>query len=91
MHKIIESVLVSELGQYLDGLKDNLDVSFFNGEVKMNNVSLKKSFINQLNLPFNLLFSHIQHVHIDVPWTNLKDKNTIVTIQGLYLLLEVGI
>jgi hypothetical protein len=43
---IIESVLVKHLGKYVDGIKNNMDVGLFDGEVKIENVSLKTAFFN---------------------------------------------
>jgi hypothetical protein len=89
MKNIIESVLVKHLGKYVDGLKNSLDIGLLDGEVTIENVSLKSSFINGLNLPFTLAFSHIEKIHIDIPWTSLKDKNTIITVKGIYVLLSM--
>jgi hypothetical protein len=46
MKNIIESVLVKHLGKYVDGLKNSLDIGLLDGEVTIENVSLKASFIN---------------------------------------------
>ena len=46
MKNIIESVLVKHLGKYIDGLKNSLDIGLLDGEVTIENVSLKPSFIN---------------------------------------------
>lgn len=86
---IIESVLVKHLGKYVDGIENNMDIGLIDGEVTVENVSLKTSFINGLGLPFILRFSHIEKIHINIPWTSLKEKNTIVTVHGIYCLLEM--
>lgn len=90
MNNIIESVLVKHLGKYIDGLKNSLDVGLFDGEVTIENVSLKPSFVNSLGLPFTLKFSHIEKIHISIPWSKLKEKNTMVNVRGIYVLLNVS-
>lgn len=82
----MESVLVKHLGKYVDGIKHNLDVSIINGDVTLENISIKPQIINELKLPFLLKFSHLNKMVVKVPWTNLKDKPTIVSIQGIYAL-----
>jgi hypothetical protein len=90
MKNIIESVLVTHLGKYIDGLKNSLDIGLLDGEVTIENVSLKPSFVNELGLPFTLKFSHIEKIHINIPWTSLKEKNTMVKVQGIYVLLNIS-
>ena len=86
---ILETVLIKHLGKYLDGIKKNMDISILNGEITIDNLSIKPEFINELELPFILRFSHINKILINVPWANLKEKQTTVTIQGIYALLSL--
>lgn len=90
MKNIIESVLVKHLGKYIDGLKNSLDIGLLDGEVSIENVSLKPSFVNELGLPFTLKFSHIEKIHISIPWTSLKEKSTMVSVRGIYVLLNIS-
>lgn len=46
--------------------------------------------MNELGLPFTLRFSHIEKIHISIPWTSLKEKSTVVKVQGIYVLLNVS-
>ena len=85
----METVLVKHLGKYIDGIKNNMDISLISGNVTIENISLRPEFINELGLPFSLKFSHINKIIINVPWTNLKDKPTTVTIHGIHLLLAL--
>ena len=58
--------------------------------MSIENVSLKASFINELNMPFILRFSHIERINIEIPWTSLKDKSTAITIRGIYALFSIN-
>ena len=42
-----------------------------------------------MGLPLALRFSHIEKIHIDIPWTSLKEKNTVVTVKGVYALFSI--
>ena len=75
---------MKHIGKYVDGIKNNMDVSLINGDVTIENISIKPQIINELKLPFLLKFSHINKIIIKIPWTNLKEKPTIVTVQGVY-------
>jgi vacuolar protein sorting-associated protein 13A/C len=85
----METVLVKFLGKYVSGIKSNLDVSIITGDVSIEKISIRPEFIEELGLPFTLKYSHISKILINVPWTNLKDKPTTVTIQGIYVLLAL--
>ena len=43
-----------------------------------------------MGLPIALKFSHIEKIHIDIPWTSLKDKNTKITVKGIYALFNIN-
>lgn len=86
---IMESLLVKHLGKYLDGIKNNMDISFISGNITIDNISLRPEFINELGLPFTLKFSHVSRILINVPWTSLKEKPTTVSVQGVYVLLSL--
>jgi vacuolar protein sorting-associated protein 13A/C len=85
----METVLVKFLGKYVDGIKSNLDVSILTGDVSLEKISIRPEFINELGLPFVLKYSHVSKIIINVPWTNLKEKPTTVTVQGIYVLLAL--
>lgn len=86
---IMETVLVKFLGKYVDGIKESMDINLINGNVRIEKISLRPEFIEELGLPFSLKYSHISQILINVPWTNLKEKPTTVTVKGVYALLAL--
>jgi hypothetical protein len=43
LESILKSILDKTLGQYIEGLKkEDLEVSFWSGDVELNNVKIKK-------------------------------------------------
>ena len=64
-------------------------MSIINGDVSLENISIKPQIINELGLPILLKFSHISKILVKVPWTSLKDKPTIVSVQGIYALFTL--
>jgi len=57
LESILKSVLDKTLGQYIEGLKkEDLDVSFWSGDVELNNVKIKKNIFQLLGLPLELIY-----------------------------------
>ncbi len=67
-----------------------MDVALLKGKIKIENVSLKPDFFNNLSLPLRLSFSKIESINIHIPWTSLKDKPTTVEVDGIYALFYVN-
>lgn len=50
--ELVSRVLIRYLGDYIEGLdKQQLQISIFGGNVELQNLSLKTSALNKLNLP----------------------------------------
>lgn len=53
--ELVSRALSRYLGDYLDGFdKRQLSLSLFGGHVELNNLTLKASALNQLNLPITV-------------------------------------
>lgn len=87
---IIEKILLEILGEYIDGIKNSMDVALLKGKITIENVSLKRDFFNNLSLPLRLGFSLVEAINIHIPWSSLKDKPTTVEINGIYALFYVN-
>jgi len=90
LSSIVESVLEKYLGKYIEGIKNNTDVSMIDGCTTIENASIKPAFINEFGLPFSLKYSHIDQIMIQVPWTKLKEKSSVINITGIYILFELS-
>lgn len=69
---LIEKILLEFLGEYIDGIKNSMDVALLKGKITIEKVSLKKDFFNNLSLPLRLAFSLIESIKIHIPWSSLK-------------------
>lgn len=56
---IMERVMLQFLGDYIDGIKNSMDVALLKGKIKIENVSLKKDFFDNLSLPLRLGYSRV--------------------------------
>jgi hypothetical protein len=55
----MERVMLQFLGDYIDGIKNSMDVALLKGKIKIENVSLKKDFFDNLSLPLRLGYSRV--------------------------------
>jgi len=67
----------------------NLEVGVFSGSVIIENVKLKSSLPELLELPFDLKYSHIKKLILKIPFTNLSGAPVEIELDGLYALFEV--
>jgi len=69
---LLESVLNKYLGEYVEGLSPKaLSVSIWGGDIKLDNVMLKKDIFAKFKLPLELVFGRIGTLRIQVPWRHL--------------------
>ena len=58
--KLLEHILTKYFGKYIEGLNGkNLKMGVWSGNVLIQNVKVKASTFDELNLPIELKFSHI--------------------------------
>lgn len=80
-------VLVDVLGNYVEGLTaENLKLGVWSGKIELNNLQLKDSALDQLNLPLKVVKGSLKKLRVKVPWTQLESKPVEVYIEGVYLL-----
>jgi len=89
LESILKSVLDKTLGQYIEGLKkEDLDVSFWSGDVELNNVKIKKNIFQLLGLPLELIYGQIGRLKICVPWKNISSKPVILEIENVIIVVS---
>ncbi len=73
---LLEKILSRVVGQYVEGIsKDQMKVGIFSGNVDIQNLTIKKSVISQLNVPFELKFGMIEQIKMKIPWTSLSSSS----------------
>ena len=84
--RLLLSILVDVLGKYVEGLTvENLKVGVWSGKIELNNLELKRTALDGLNLPITISHGILKHLKLIIPWTALESKPVKVIIDGLYL------
>ncbi|CAD5206105.1 unnamed protein product [Bursaphelenchus okinawaensis] len=89
---VFESVVADLLNRFLGDFVDNLDASQLNigiwgGDVKLTNLDIKETAMDQLDLPVKLKFGCLDNLVLKIPWKNLYTEPVIANIEGLYLIV----
>lgn len=88
--RILFKILQKYLGDYILGLDTaNLQLGVWSGNIIIENVSLNSKLIELLNLPLNLIFSHIGRMKISIPWNKLSSTPVELLLEDLYLVLSL--
>eukprot|EP00049_Salpingoeca_infusionum_P001408 m.48084 g.48084 ORF g.48084 m.48084 type:complete len:4330 (-) comp11009_c0_seq1:451-13440(-) len=75
------------VGQYLDIDSQNLRISFWQGNIELEDVALKTEVIGQLGLPFDMKLGHIGKVKIVVPWKHLQSQPVSIEVHDVDVLV----
>ncbi|KAK6731863.1 hypothetical protein RB195_007989 [Necator americanus] len=89
---VFESLVADLLNRFLGDFVDNLDASQLNigiwgGDVKLENLEVKETALDDLDLPVKLKFGYLSSLVLKIPWKNLYNEPVIATIDGLYLIV----
>ena len=81
MNSAIANVLNKVLGDWVQDLNsEQLNVSIFQGEVKLVNLRLKPNILHILGLPFSMSYGSIGSISVSIPWTSLLSNALIIEI-----------
>jgi vacuolar protein sorting-associated protein 13A/C len=73
--RILLNVLLQVLGDFVEDLtEENLKIGVWSGEVILENLSLSKTVLQKLNIPFSLKHGRIKRLELIVPWASLESK-----------------
>ncbi|KAE9550830.1 hypothetical protein FO519_005958 [Halicephalobus sp. NKZ332] len=89
---VFETLVADLLNRFLGDFVDNLDASQLNigiwgGDVKLNNLEIKETALDELDLPIKLKFGYLNSLVLKIPWKNLYTEPVIANIEGLYLIV----
>lgn len=86
---ILESILNKILGQYIQDLnKQDLNISVWSGDLKLQNVKLRPDIFKQYKIPLELVYGQIGNLKISVPWQNIGSKPVDVLIENVYIVVS---
>jgi vacuolar protein sorting-associated protein 13A/C len=84
--RLLLNILVDILGTYVEGLSiENLKVGVLSGKIELHNLQLKRTGLDNLNLPISVTHGSLKSLILKIPWTALESKPVRVVIDGVYL------
>lgn len=88
---MFESVVATLLNRFLGSYIENFDtkqlnIGIWSGDVRLNDLRLKKESLDKFKLPLDVKFGHLGQLTLQIPWANLKGKPVKVIIEDVYLL-----
>uniref|UniRef100_F1KPF0 Vacuolar protein sorting-associated protein 13A n=1 Tax=Ascaris suum TaxID=6253 RepID=F1KPF0_ASCSU len=89
---VFESVVADLLNRFLGDFVDNLDASQLNigiwgGDVRLENLEVKETALDDLDLPVKLKFGYLSNLVLKIPWQSLYTEPVIANIEGLHLIV----
>ncbi|KAF5289221.1 hypothetical protein FQR65_LT00109 [Abscondita terminalis] len=85
---IVTEVLNRVLGDYVENLDSKqLKLGIWGGDVVLKDLVLKRSALEQLNLPVQIVYGRLGQLVLKIPWKNLYGSPVEATVEGLYLLV----
>jgi hypothetical protein len=77
------------LGKYIQDLDSkDLNVSLWNGDIKLNNVKLRTDIFQQFKLPLGLVCGQIGNLKISVPLSSIGSKPVDILIENVFLVVS---
>lgn len=87
--KILEKLLIQNAGQFVEGIdKENLHLGIWSGEILIQNVRVKSSVLDMLELPFKMKYSHIGRLRLKVPWKNLGSAPVELQLEDVFVVIS---
>ena len=84
---LVAPLLNRFLGMYIRNFDPTqLRLGIWNGDVKLQNLALRREALDQLHLPINVVAGHVGELKLTIPWANLKGKAVEVYIEDVFLL-----
>ena len=57
------------------------------GDVKLENLDIKETALDELDLPVKLKFGYLSKLVLKIPWKNLYTEPVIANIEGLHIVV----
>lgn len=86
---ILEKLLVQNAGMFVDGIdKDNLHLGIWSGSIVIENVRVKNSVIEMLELPLRIKYSNIGRLKLVVPWKSLGSSPVELILEDVFVIIS---
>ncbi|XP_077862759.1 intermembrane lipid transfer protein VPS13A-like [Saccoglossus kowalevskii] len=88
---VFESIITDLMNKYLGDFVENLDksqlkLSIWGGDIVLQNLDLKESALDDLDLPIKVKSGHLGKLTLKIPWKSLYSSPVVANIDGLYVL-----
>lgn len=85
---IIKKIVSKYLKEYIENLNpDSLKINLLSGNVDLQNLTLKKTALDELNLPIKILFGQIGKIHAKIPWQKLNSAPVVIEVFDIFLVV----
>ncbi|KOB74173.1 Vacuolar protein sorting-associated protein 13C [Operophtera brumata] len=86
---IVVDVLNSFLGDYVENLnKSQLKLGIWGGDVVLENLTLKQTALDELNIPVQTVYGHLGKLVLKIPWKNLYGASVEASVDSLFLVVN---
>ncbi|CDW52391.1 Vacuolar protein sorting associated protein 13A [Trichuris trichiura] len=84
---VVATILNKALGSYVENLDaSQMNLGIWGGNVVLNNLNLKDTALDDLDLPVKLKSGFLEKLSLKIPWKNLYTEAVVAEVQGLYVL-----
>jgi len=84
---LVATLLNKFLGQYISNFNPKqLKVGIWSGDVRLDNLHLKREALDAFDLPINVVHGHLGALTLKIPWSNLGGAPVQITIEDVFLL-----
>lgn len=87
---VFSGVFATIINKFLSPFVDEvttkqLNVFAWDGNVTLNNVSVKPNAFDSFKLPFRIVHGHIGHIKAKVPWMNIYNEAICIEVNDVYV------
>lgn len=76
------------MGDFIENIDPaQLNISIMNGDVRLNNMKLKRSLFDSMPLPFALKFGQLGSLILKIPVWNMFNQPLVIEITDLFALV----
>lgn len=87
LESLVATVLNRVVGAYVEDFDaKQLNIGLLSGDVKLRSLKMKRSALDKLHLPINVVEGHIGSLILQIPYSNLKNKPVKVLIEDVFVL-----
>ncbi|XP_041355806.1 vacuolar protein sorting-associated protein 13A-like isoform X2 [Gigantopelta aegis] len=88
---VFESLVVELINKFVGDYVENLDASqlklgIWGGDAVLENLDLKESALDELDLPVKIKAGHVGKLTLKIPWKNLYTEPVVAELDGVYAL-----